>query len=221
MRHGMRSVGRAITALILAVALASAWVHRVDAQEQQMQDVVYLKDGGIIRGMIIEQRPGESILIRTPDGNQFRYRMDQIDRITKEPVQGVQQPQLRATQQAAKSPGTAALISFLFTGGGQIYNEETGKGVIMLVVGVGFTALAIDGIDEYGCDPFETCWEWALPVGLAGALATKLWSIFDASAGAKRWNARQGVAGLSVGPALGVRRLRGGTIGMSLLQASF
>ncbi len=219
MRHSMRWVARGIMPLILAVGLASTWVDRVDAQ--QLQDVVYLRDGGIIRGTIIEQRPGESILIRTPDGNQFRYTMDQIDRITKEPVQGVRQPQVRPTQGGVKSPGTAAVISLLFTGGGQIYNEETAKGVIMLVVGVGFTALAIDGIDEFDCDPFETCWEWALPVGVAGALVTKLWSIFDASAGAKRWNARQGVAGLSVGPAIGVRRLRRGTIGVSLLKASF
>ena len=220
MRHGMRWVGSGITALILAVAVTSAWVDRADAQ--QMQDVVYLKDGGIIRSTIIEQRPGESILIRTPDGNQFRFTMDQIERITKEPVQGVQQqPQLRQTGPGAKSPGTGALISLLITGGGQIYNEETTKGVIMLVVAVGFTALAIDGIDEYDCDEFESCAPWLLPVGLGGALVMKVWSVIDASAGAKRWNARHTLAGLPVRPALGLRPLRGRRIGVSLLEVSF
>ena len=125
------------------------------------------------------------------------------------------------TARAAKSPGSAALISLLITGGGQLYNEETTKGVIMLVVAVGFTALAIDGIDEYDCDPFESCSPWLLPVGLTGALAMKVWSIVDASAGAKRWNLRHNLAGLPVGPALGLRPLRGGAIGVSLLGAKF
>ena len=133
----------------------------------------------------------------------------------------VQLTNLGQTARAAKSPGSAALISLLITGGGQLYNEETTKGVIMLVVAVGFTALAIDGIDEYGCDPFESCSPWLLPVGLTGALAMKVWSIIDASAGAKRWNARHNLAGLPIGPALGLRPLRGGTIGVSLLGASF
>ncbi len=223
----MRWVGRGIVALVLAVALTSAWVDRADAQ--QLEDVVYLKDGGIIRGTIIEQRPGESILIRTRDGNQFRFTMDQIDRITKEPVQGVQQPPqqppqpqpLRQTGRGAKSPGAGALISLLITGGGQIYNEETTKGVIMLVAALGFTAIAVDGIDEYDCDPIESCAPWMLPVGLGGALVMKVWSIIDASAGAKRWNARHGLAGLPVGPALDLRPLRGGRIGVSVLEVSF
>ncbi len=225
----MRWVGRGIAALVLAVALASAWVDRADAQ--QLEDVVYLKDGGIIRGTIIEQRPGESILIRTRDGNQFRFTMEQIDRITKEPVQGVQQPpqpqqpaqpqQFRQTGPGAKSPGAGALISLLITGGGQIYNEETTKGVIMLVAAVAFTVIAIDGIDEYDCDPFESCAPWMLPVGLGGALVMKAWSIIDASAGAKRWNARHGLAGLPVKPALGLRPLRGRRVGVSLLEVSF
>ncbi len=125
------------------------------------------------------------------------------------------------TVRAAKSPGIAALISLLITGGGQMYNEETTKGVIMLVAAVGFTALAIDGIDEYDCDPFEECSSWLLPVGLSGALALKVWSIIDASAGATRWNVRHNLAGLRVGPAVGLRPLRGGNIGVSLLGASF
>ena len=32
---------------------------------QQMEDVVHLKNGGLIRGTIIEQIPGESLKIQT------------------------------------------------------------------------------------------------------------------------------------------------------------
>lgn len=53
-------------------------------QAQQLQDVVYLKNGGMIRGIIIEQVPGTSLKIQTRDGSVFVYRMDEIERITRE-----------------------------------------------------------------------------------------------------------------------------------------
>ena len=48
------------------------------------QDVVYLKNGRIIRGMIIEQIPNKSIKIETADRNVFVFSMDEIEKITKE-----------------------------------------------------------------------------------------------------------------------------------------
>ena len=130
---------------------------------------------------------------------------------------------LPVVQQAKspKSPGTSALISLLITGGGQIYNEDITKGVVMLVVAVGFTAIAIGGIDEYDCDPSENCAPWMLPVGLSGALVMKVWSVIDAAAGARKWNERNGLAGLPVRPSLGLRPLRGGRVGVNLLGATF
>jgi len=44
-----------------------------------MQDVVYLINGSIIKGIIIEQVPNKSIKIQTKDGSVFFYRMDEID----------------------------------------------------------------------------------------------------------------------------------------------
>jgi hypothetical protein len=49
-----------------------------------MEDVVYLKDGSIIRGQIMEQVPGESLRIRIMGGSEFVYRMDEVERIRKE-----------------------------------------------------------------------------------------------------------------------------------------
>ena len=48
------------------------------AQQNNYQDVVYLKDGSIIRGMIIEQIPNKSIKIETADKSVFVYQMDVI-----------------------------------------------------------------------------------------------------------------------------------------------
>ena len=50
---------------------------------QEYEDVVYLKDGSVIRGMIIEQKPNKYIKIKSGQ-NIFVYQMDEIDKMTKE-----------------------------------------------------------------------------------------------------------------------------------------
>jgi len=52
--------------------------------QSNYQDVVYLKNGSIIRGIIIEQVPNKSIKIETADRNVFVYQIDEIEKITKE-----------------------------------------------------------------------------------------------------------------------------------------
>lgn len=56
--------------------------------QSNYQDVVYLKNGSVIRGVIIEQVPNKSIKIETVDRNVFVYQMDEIEKLTKEPYQG-------------------------------------------------------------------------------------------------------------------------------------
>ncbi|MFN4084273.1 MAG: hypothetical protein ACK4K9_11640 [Bacteroidia bacterium] len=51
---------------------------------QQLVDVLYLKNGSVIRGTIIEQVPNVQIKIQTKDGNIFVYKIEEIERITKE-----------------------------------------------------------------------------------------------------------------------------------------
>jgi len=48
------------------------------------EDVVYLKNGSIIHGVIIEQVPNVSIKIQTKDKNVFVFMMDEVQKITKE-----------------------------------------------------------------------------------------------------------------------------------------
>ena len=53
------------------------------AYSQEYQDVVYLKNGSVIRGLITEQIPNESIKIES-QGNIFVFKLDEIEKITKE-----------------------------------------------------------------------------------------------------------------------------------------
>ena len=67
---------------------------------QEMEDVVYLRDGTVVRGEIIEQVPGQSIRIRTRDGSVYVYTMNLIERIVREPVQAPAAAEPAATPQA-------------------------------------------------------------------------------------------------------------------------
>ena len=56
---------------------------------EEYEDVVYLKDGSIIKGTIIEQIPNESLKIKTTGGSIFVYRMDEISKISKELIKSL------------------------------------------------------------------------------------------------------------------------------------
>lgn len=51
---------------------------------QEMQDVVYLKNGSVVKGIIIEQVPNKSIKLQTSDGSLFVYQIDAVEKMTKE-----------------------------------------------------------------------------------------------------------------------------------------
>ena len=65
--------------LFIAMMLSASGV-----AAQHTVETVYLKNGGLVKGEIIEQVPGQSLKVRTKDGNIFVYQMDEVERITKE-----------------------------------------------------------------------------------------------------------------------------------------
>lgn len=71
-----------LTILLFAFITTSSFA------QDTYQEVVYLKDGSIIRGVIIEQVPNKIIKIQTADRSVFVYRMDEIEKITKEAIPG-------------------------------------------------------------------------------------------------------------------------------------
>ena len=67
--------------LLISLLLISVVIY---AQKNNLVDVVYLKNGSILRGIIVEQVPNESIKLETSDGNIFVYQTNDIEKITKE-----------------------------------------------------------------------------------------------------------------------------------------
>ena len=53
-----------------------------------MQDVVYLKNGSIIRGEIIEMVSGETVKIQTADGSVFVHDLVDVESFVKEQSKG-------------------------------------------------------------------------------------------------------------------------------------
>ena len=170
-----------LTALMTSPALAQ--------QIQQMEDVVHLKNGGLIRGIIIEQIPGESLKIQTRDGSVFVYPMDEIAKMSKEPVMRMQ----GHIGLKRKNPWLAFGLSALITGGGQFYNGQHSKGVAQLggvVLGFG---LMFSGIE----DDYENIYgDWVDPddddgkavFGLLLAFGCSIWSMIDAPISANSIN---------------------------------
>ena len=75
----MGMLKKSIFVLFLAVSAISLYA-------ATYQDVVYLKNGSIIKGMITEQVPNESLKIETKDGNVFVFKMSEVAKMTKEKV---------------------------------------------------------------------------------------------------------------------------------------
>ncbi len=52
--------------------------------EKKLEDVIYLKNGAIVRGIIIEQVPNKSVEIKSNDNNYFIFKMEEVQKITRE-----------------------------------------------------------------------------------------------------------------------------------------
>lgn len=75
--------------LLFLVAFATGLASAQTQTLGNYEEVVYLKNGSIIHGIIIEQIPGKSLKIQTSERNVFVYQMDEVEKITKEiPVGG-------------------------------------------------------------------------------------------------------------------------------------
>lgn len=69
-----------ITALVAVLLSATAF------SQSGMEDVLYLKNGSIYRGNIIEQIPGESYKVQIAGGSILFLKVGEVEKITKEPT---------------------------------------------------------------------------------------------------------------------------------------
>lgn len=183
--------------------------------QNNTQDVVYLKNGGILKGVIIEQVPGVSLKIQTADGSVFVYPIEEVEKMAKETptVQSQQQtnsnfstknptePKYKVSSR--KSPFAAGLLSFFIPGAGQLYatDFQTGWGYVAWAL-LGYPALV------------GTCFLFGYEFGTVMSIvlsAVQFWvcidSIIDAVNLAKKVNLENGYLSMKINDkvSLGVR----------------
>ena len=169
-----------------------------------LQDVVYLKNGSIIRGDIIEMVPGETIKIMTSDGSVFVHDYADVQKFTKEqPVSTINK---NAYSVEKKSPWLSGFLSFCIPGLGQFYNGENHKGWVDLGTSMGGYVAFYSGYIlmatsiSYDYDTYvETVNDAQFIPGLILALggmgiifANGIHSIVDAAKSSNRINAENG-----------------------------
>ncbi|MCL1937752.1 MAG: hypothetical protein FWF52_05070 [Candidatus Azobacteroides sp.] len=88
---------------------SSGWSDNSNLYLGGNEDIIYLKNGSIIRGTIVEQIPNKSIRIETAEGNILAYQMNDIGKIGKA---GKETPRknYRSTQSSGLKPGYKGII---------------------------------------------------------------------------------------------------------------
>jgi len=144
-----RMVVSAIFSLLVCCGVALA--------QEQYQDVLYLKNGSIIRGVVIELVPNETIKIKIDNGSIFVFKMSEVEKIEKVAVKRKQQePSISTLQQTIKLENRKQLdltllgVTYVVTlaADAAIGEDEIGATVIP-VVGALFKYLALTSDPTY------------------------------------------------------------------------
>ena len=152
-------------------------------------DVIYLKDGRVIRGIILE-KTDDLLSVRVGDGRVAHFKMDEVAKM-------FQEEQARMGMGGKKSVYLAMAFSSVFIGGGQFYNGQPVKGIIQL--GLGATGVALwatsggrsfsSSFSYYGYSASASGGSTArYTAGLVLWGGSWLWSIVDAGLSANKIN---------------------------------
>lgn len=131
--------------LLLAVML----IVSMSVFSRTSPETVYLKNGSIIKGVIVEYQPEKSVKILTADNSVFVCNVDDIEKVTREPIDVVSTKGYLAPQKgyrfflaADQMVGDMTGFKFTTTHGAQFNNK------IFLGGGVGF-CVADDDVEFY------------------------------------------------------------------------
>ncbi len=161
----------------------------------QLVDVIYLKDGRVVRGKILEKSDG-LVSVQMEDGRVDHFFMDQVTRIEEQSLSNQGQSRMGGEQsrmRGKKNVYGAMALSFFIIGSGQIYNGQALKGVGQFGLAVvGYTYMRSGSGDDYYFDDYYlgkgdgNNAKFAIGLVLWGG--TWIWSIVDAGMTASRIN---------------------------------
>jgi hypothetical protein len=112
------------------------------------RDVVYLKNGSVIKGAVLEQIPDKTVKIQTSDGSIFVFQMSEVERITKEGAP----PPMATTEPVAESERRSGFFSFVAGGAlpvgpfAKTEDVEAGLATFGFVAGAEYAHISSGGI---------------------------------------------------------------------------
>jgi len=181
----MKKLIMLLAGILLSCTLLSA--------QKSGKDVLYGKNGSVIRGTIIEQIPGESYKIRTADGSIFVFAADEVEKVEFAPAAPKVTYDADGKAIKEKNPAAALVCSLLVPGLGQIVNGDTGLGVGLMLGAAGGIALMTVGMvvssSSEGAAGFGI-----VVLGMSAWLGCSLYSIIQAPMAATRYNRLNGFA---------------------------
>lgn len=113
------------------------------------RDVVYLKNGSVIKGAVLEQIPDKTVKIQTSDGSIFVFQMSEVERITKE---GVPPPAASTTEAVAQPERRSGFFSFIAGGAlpigpfAKTEDQDAGLAKFGFVAGAEYAHISSGGI---------------------------------------------------------------------------
>lgn len=107
------------------VLLATMIFMSVCVVAQNFQEVLYLKNGSIIRCVVLEQTPNESVKIQTADGSIFVYKIDEVEKITKEQKELTKEAPTVREKQKYPNRGYRCFLSVGFLEGSDVEGIAT------------------------------------------------------------------------------------------------
>ena len=172
--------------MIRFIAVALLMWSVTSAAASKLDDVVYLKDGTVVRGTIIDQNPGQFLRIRTADNRVLTYDAQQILKLARQPT--------ATSEKQRKDPALAGCLSCVIPGLGQFYNGEPEKGCLQFGMFSGGIAFSVaigmaELYDSFGGGSSDSS-NAAFYASLGVAAFGWLWSVVDASESAKEINER-------------------------------
>jgi hypothetical protein len=114
------------------------------AMAAEYKDVVYLKNGSVVKGVIIENIINEKIRLETSDGSVFVFKYSEISKVQKE--KSGEQSEMKDIdlkkaitiyESSKKSHIVGCLIGLFVPGGQHFYAESYKYGVLYLLLGAG------------------------------------------------------------------------------------
>ena len=178
---------------------------RLHAEAPGTEDVIILKDGSILRGSIIEEKPASEVTIENDRQDALSFPMSDVEKIKKEPALDRDDEASRESRRdwrlerkaivlSQLDPHAALIRSLCAPSWGQYYNHQLIKGAIMDAVMIGGLAYiaAGSGLGDIGSvdGNYASSDPKVQDVYLAGGIAliagTWIWSVVDAPSSARK-----------------------------------